>query len=212
MRAGDAWPTPAWPDQHHRVSALHRARWPAICWAVYLTGCAATSDDPPTRAEADAPPPVTLRLDTPHDTAATLAQLEQFVAAVDGDTVRMQRVSQPLDIGAGALGTLTAWRAGGSWQRLRVDAEGADFRTADTYWLHDGTCVGARLESVRADERPTVERLWFRDSTLYRWTDAAGRRLERDARSTQSEVGMLRARLDRAMQQLRESVAPGTDG
>lgn len=194
------------------MRALHRARWLAIWLTACLTGCAATSDEPPTRAEADAPPPVTLRLDTPHDTAATLAQLKQFVTAVDADTVRMQHVTQPLDLGAGARGTLTAWRAGGSWQRLRVDTDGAGFRTADTYWLHDGTCVGARLETVRADGRPKVERLWFRDSTLYRWTDAAGRVLERDARSTQSEVAMLRTRLDRALRQLPSSVAPDTGG
>ena len=130
------------------------------------------------------------------------------MAAVDRDTTRMDVVTRSIDLGAGARGMMTAWRAGRAWQRVRLESRGEGFVTTDTYWLHDGLCVAARLESVRPDERPKVERIWFRDSTLYRWTDAAGRRMERDARSTQSEVGMLRTRLDRALQQLDTVPAP----
>ncbi len=145
---------------------------------------------------------VPLQVSAPGDTAATLAQLGQFIAAVDRDTARMQRVTQPVDLGAGAVGTVTAWRAAGAWQRVHLDVTGDGFHTSDIYWLHDGACVGARLESLRTGAASKVEQVWFRDSTLYRWTDAAGRRLHRDARSTRFEVSMLRTRLRRVLQQL----------
>ncbi len=178
-------------------SHLHLMAVLAAC----LAGCTTQGD-----REAAAPIapllPARLQLDAPDDTAATLAQLRQFVADVDRDTARMERVTQLLPVGAGATGTVTAWRAGRAWQRVKVETEGDGFRTSDLYWLHDGFCVGARLESQRGMEARKSERVWFRDTTLYRWTDAAGRRLHRDARSTHFEISMMRERLDRVMAQL----------
>lgn len=170
--------------------------------AACITGCGATADTPARRAATIIMEPVALRLAAPRDTAATLQEMERFIAAVDRDTTRMEVMTRPVDIGADARGTARAWRIGRSWQRVQLDAGGAGFHTTDTWWLHEGAGVAARLESVRPNERPEVDHIRFRDSTLYRWTDASGRILNRDARSTRYQVDALRARLTRVLQQL----------
>lgn len=133
---------------------------------------------------------------SPTDSAATIAAFEQRAAAIDQDTIRMRRTQTPVNFGAGSAGTLTAWRAGPVWRRLRVEMVGVGFHSTDDYWLSDGAFLGARLEMVRPNRKPAVDVVWFRGPALYRWTDAAGRRLAPDARSTQFEVRMMRARLD----------------
>lgn len=133
---------------------------------------------------------------SPADTEATLAWFARRVAAIERDTGTMQAVVKPLTPGAGSTGRLTAWRAGPVWRRIRVESEGAEFRTVDHYWLADGTFLGARLELLRPGKRPAVDEVWFRGAALYRWTDAEGRHLNAEARSTQYEVQMMRARLD----------------
>jgi hypothetical protein len=77
-----------------------------------------------------------------------------------------------------------------------VDGNGGAFRTRDTYWFSNGGLLGAELSLARNGRKPTVDRVWFRNRELYRWTDAEGRHLEPAARSTQYEVQMMRARLD----------------
>jgi hypothetical protein len=47
-----------------------------------------------------------------------------------------------------------------------------------------------------------VDQVWFRDRELYRWTDADGRHLEAEARSTQFQVRMMRARFDSLLARL----------
>jgi hypothetical protein len=132
----------------------------------------------------------------PTDSAATIADFETRAARIDAESARLSRSERPVAIGAGAAGVLTAWRDGTVWKRVRVEASGTGFRSVDNYWLDDGVFLGARLEVVRPGRRPAVDRVWFRGDRLYRWTNAAGRHLEPDARSTQYEVLMLRARLD----------------
>jgi hypothetical protein len=138
----------------------------------------------------------------PTDTAATIAAYEARVARIEQDTVAMTQTQKPIALGAGSSGLLSAWRAGPVWRRLRVEAEGAGFRTRDDYWFGDGVLLGARLEVSRPGRRPAVDRVWFRNQALYRWTDAAGRHLNPEARSTQFEVRMMRARLDTLLQRL----------
>ena len=77
-----------------------------------------------------------------------------------------------------------------------MDGNGAAFRTGDTYWFSNGVLLGAELSLARIGRKPAVDRVWFRNRALFRWTDGEGRRLEPAARSTQYEVQMMRARLD----------------
>ena len=170
----------------------------AYCLAL-LIGCAASDDISP-------PPPMTPETLTlpasARDSNATLDSLDAFTARVDADTTQMIRIQRQLELGAGSTALVTAWRADTVWQRLRVDATGTDFRSSDTYWLHHGAVVGAELTMIRPDQQPAIERVWFRGATLYRWVDSRARRLAVDAQSTKTEVEMLRARIDRVVQQL----------
>jgi hypothetical protein len=136
------------------------------------------------------------------DSAATIAAFEQITAHIDRDTLRFDRVEQPISLGAGASGLATGWRTGTIWQRLRVDGDGSGFRSTDTYWYSNGALLGARLETTRTGKKPTVDQVWFRDRKLYRWRDPVGRHLEPAARSTQYEVLMLRARVDTLLRAL----------
>lgn len=159
-----------------------------------LAACASGNDG--------APPPVPsvpLALPANPRGGATLDSLRLFTSRVDADTTRMESFRRPLELGAGSTATLTAWRSDSAWQRVRVDAEGAGFRTSDTYWLHGGALVAARLEMVRPDGPAAVEQVWFRGGELYRWTDAQQRPLAPEAQSTITEVEMLRARLRRIL-------------
>ncbi len=165
----------------------------APCLAV-LAACASGNDDAPP------PPPVpavALTLPANPRDGATLDSLRRFTSRVDADTTRMASFRRQLELGAGSIATLTAWRSDSAWQRMLVDAEGAGFRTSDTYWLHGGDLVAARLEMVRPDRPAAVEQVWFRGGELYRWTDAQQRPLSPEAQSTITEVEMLRARLRR---------------
>lgn len=154
-----------------------------------------TSDAPEPRAEV---PPAILTLPaSARDSTATLAALSSFRSRVDADTARMAVISRPLDLGAGATGTLTAWRAGRAWQRMRVSGEGTGFRSDDIYWFHDGGLVGAQLTITRPNQPARMDQVWFRGADVYGWVDADGRRLSLDSRSTQSEVAALRDRIDR---------------
>ncbi len=168
---------------------------------VAMTACAASVDhapEPPAEIS-----PVTLTLPaSARDSIATLSALASFTAHVDADTARMAATQRQLEMGAGATGTLTAWRAGTSWQRLHVQGEGTGFRTSDTYWLTNGALVGARLELTRPDRPGRVDQVWFRGAELYRWIDADGRALSSGARSTKSEVSTLRDRVSRIVQLL----------
>ena len=130
------------------------------------------------------------------DSAARIDSLAKIAGAIDRDTLRLQRKRKPITLGAGTNGVLTAWRDGNIWQRLHVDGNGAAFRTRDTYWFSNGVLLGAELSLARFGGKPAVDRVWFRNRALYRWTDAEGRHLEPAARSTQYEVQMMRARLD----------------
>ena len=176
----------------------------AHCLAL-LVGCAASDDTSRTPLHIT---PATLTLPaSARDSNATLDSLTAFTARVDADTTRMIRIQRQLELGAGSTALLTAWRAGTVWQRLRVDATGTGFWSSDTYWLHHGAVVGAKLTMVRPDQPPAIERVWFRKATLYRWVDSRARRLAVDAQSTKTGVEMLRARLDRVVQQLPASTA-----
>jgi hypothetical protein len=136
------------------------------------------------------------------DSVATIAALQLTADAIERDSARFDVIATPLALGAGADALVTAWRLGNVWTRVRVEGEGAGFRTTDNYWLNDGVLMGARLAIVRDGRRPAIDQVWFRDRALYRWTDAAGRRLNPAARSTQYEVRMLRARFDTLMRRL----------
>ncbi len=168
---------------------------------VAITACAASVDDAPQPPAEITPVTLTLPAST-RDSTATLSALASFTNHVDADTARMVITQRQLEMGAGATGTLTAWRAGTSWQRLHVDGEGTGFRTNDTYWLHDGALVGARLELTRPDRPSRVDQVWFRGAELYRWIDADGRALSSGALSTKSEVSTLRDRVSRIVQLL----------
>ncbi len=133
---------------------------------------------------------------SPLDSVAMLAWFAQRVAAIEQDTLVLDRTEKPVALGARTTGLLTAWRAGPVWRRLRIQAEGPGFRSSDDYWLSNGVFLGARLEMMRRDRPAEVDRLWFRDGALYRWTDPSGRRLNPAARSTQYEVQRMRARFD----------------
>ncbi len=176
-------------------------RWRiAAVWLALTSGCA-----PADPATPPAPPIAAQRLRLPTgstDEGATLDSLTAFTARVDADTARMPSIRRQLELGAGTTGLLTAWRSDAEWQRLHVAADGAGFSTRDTYWLHDGALVGARLEIHRPGQPVAFEHVWFRRGALFRWVDAAGRPLNPEARSTQSEVDMLRSRFDRIVQAL----------
>ena len=145
-------------------------------------------------------PPLALVLRTPaNDTGATLAAITAFTQRVDRDTARMLVAKREAELGAGAMAHVTSWRAGGALQRLRVESDGAGFRTSDLYWFSDTTLVAATLESVRPTGRPERERLWFRNGRLYRWIDAEGRVRNPEVRSTQYEVEMFRSRLQQML-------------
>lgn len=160
----------------------------------FLAACAGDAAPPPaTDTAIGAARP---QIPSPGDSDATLAWFAQRAAAIERDTIAMDKTQRPTSLGAGAAGLVTAWRAGPVWRRLRVEGEGAGFRSVDDYWLSDGVFLGARLEIIRPGRRATVDSLWFRDRALYRWTDPGGRHLNPDARSTQYEVQMMRARLD----------------
>ena len=160
-----------------------------------MAGCSQAEPTPQPSTTAAAAMQVAPR--TPAaDSAAILDSFAKLAHAIDLDTARFERTQKPVTLGAGTRGDATAWRAGRIWQRLHVNANGDSFRTADTYWFSNGALLGAQLELMRAGLKPAVDRVWFRDRMLYRWTDAAGRRLEPAARSTQYEVLMMRARLD----------------
>jgi hypothetical protein len=146
------------------------------------------------------------------DTAAVITWFQRRVSAIRRDTMHMERVEQPISLGAGSAGLLTAWRAGPVWRRVRVEGEGTGFRSVDDYWLSDGVLLGARLEVTRPGRKPEVDEVWFRDRQFYRWTDADGRHLGAEARSTQFQVRMMRARFDSLLARLSalDAVRTGT--
>ena len=131
-----------------------------------------------------------------------LAWFERQAAAIDADTLRFARSEHPLALGAGAAGSLTAWRDGMIWTRLRVETRGTGFQSNDNYWLRHGVLLGAQLTVQRQGKRAAVDRVWFRDRALYRWTDASGHRLNPEARSTQYELQMLHTRYDSLLHRL----------
>ncbi len=148
-----------------------------------------------TVASKPAEPPTT-------DSVASIARFVQLVTAIDRDTAGMQRVVKPLRVGAGAGGTVTGWRFGPVWQRVRAETVGDRFRTRDEYWFSNGVLLGARLTVTRSGRRDESDHVWFVDNKLYRWTDAEGRHLNREARSTQYQLLTLRTALDSLMRTL----------
>jgi hypothetical protein len=167
-----------------------------------MLACASRDADSADSAANRTPAATVSALPSATDSAATIAAFELLSARIDRDTLRWERVDQPVSLGAGASGLATGWRAGNIWQRLRVVGEGSGFHSTDTYWYSNGALLGARLETTRAGARTAVDQVWFRDRKLYRWRDPVGRHLEPAARSTQYEVQMLRARVDTLMRAL----------
>ncbi len=169
-------------------------------------GCTARDRSSPDVVSKSAPAATVARRIPPGtDSAATIAGFESRIAQIERDTDRFERVDQPIALGAGTSGLLTAWRAGRIWQKLRVDGAGPAFHSRDTYWFADGAFLGARLEMLRTDRRAAVDEIWFRDRALYRWRDPSGRHLDPHARSTQYEVQMMQARLDTLLRVLSAS-------
>lgn len=183
-----------------------RRRMLRLLTAMMLSGCAKAESAPMAETTlvpmpaADTPPST--------DSAATIAAFERRVAAIERDTARMNKVQASVALGASTTGLLTGWRVGPVWRRLRVAADGPGFRSLDNYWLSDGIFLGARLEVARPKGKPDVDVIWFRGPSLYRWTDADGRHLTPDARSTQFQVQMMRARLDSLLHLLDATQAP----
>ncbi len=130
------------------------------------------------------------------DSAAMLAWFARQAAVIDADTLRVTRSEHTLALGASTAASLTAWRDGAIWTRLRVETRGPGFQSYDDYWLRYGVLLGAQLTVLRPGRRAAVDRIWFRDMALYRWTDASGDHLNPAARSTQYEVQMMRTRFD----------------
>lgn len=167
-----------------------------------LVGCART-DAPPRRAERETAAAVAAVPRTPAaDSLAILDSVASITRAIDYDSLRFDRKQTPIATGAGTSGVLHAWRVGRIWQRLQVEADGDAFHTRDTYWFSNGALLGVQLELTRPGKKPALDRVWFRNGALYRWTDADGRHLNPDARSTQYEVRMMRARLDSVLRGL----------
>lgn len=179
-----------------RSRAQFAAFGATIAFGTLSLVAACARDAAPPAAAATAVGTAQPEVPSPRDSAATLAWFEQRVAAIERDTIAMDKTQKPMSLGAGAAGLVTAWRAGPVWRRLRVEGNGAGFRSVDDYWLSNGVFLGARLEIIRPGRRAAVDQLWFRDRALYRWTDPSGRHLNPDARSTQYEVRTMRARLD----------------
>ncbi len=182
-------------------------RWIAALCVAVVAACASRNDD----AAVPRPPVPSVRLTLPTDRRdnATLDSLGSFTRRVDADTTRMVSLRLTLELGAGSRGALTAWRSDSEWQRIHVDAEGAGYRTSDTYWLHADSLVAAHLEMRRPDQPAAVERVWFRSAALYGWVDAEGRRLNPEAQSTRTEVEMLRDRVARIRSALPPIPDPG---
>ena len=159
-----------------------------------LVGCS-KAPAPPTVRQSSA---VGVRAEPPaaDDSAATLAWFERQAVAIDADSLRFTRRELPLRLGAGAAGSLTAWRDGMIWTHLHVETRGAGFQASDNYWLRNGVLLGARLTVLRPGRRPAIDRIWFRDRALYRWTNASGEHLNPKARSTQYELRMMRTGYD----------------
>lgn len=168
----------------------------SLLLVLVVASCAPRETSPADAAATDRSAVAAAPSPLPRDSTATIAAFERRAAQIDRDTLRFERIEQPIAIGAGTSGLLTAWRAGRIWQRLRVIGQGTAFSTRDTYWFSNGAFLGARLETLREGRRPTVDQVWFRDRALYRWSDPAGRHLDPHARSTQYETRMMQARLD----------------
>ena len=164
--------------------------------------CSAATPAPASRDTA-AHPAVIAAVRTPAaDSAAILDSLTTISQSIDRDTLRFERKQTAVALGAGTSGSLTGWRIGRIWRRLHLDSDASAFRTNDTYWFDNGVLFGAQLALTRSTRKTAVDRIWFRNRMLYRWTDAEGRHLEPAARSTQYEVQMLRARLDTLLRAL----------
>ena len=194
---------------------MHRHRFPHR-WALVAACAAATACGPAEVPEApdDAVPNGAARataraadalatdsiaeamLPTPHDSAALLSALRARATTLARRAASMETVSARVAFGAGAVGAATGWRTGSVWRRIRVESSGERFRTTDDYWFSRGRLMGARLELQRDSLPASVDTVWFMDGQLYRWTDRAGRHLNPESQSTQTEVEMLRARLD----------------
>lgn len=144
--------------------------------------------------------PATLPPDPPlppaGDSGAVLAALVTRMSTIDRDTLSMHRAERTIDLGAGAMGVLVAWRSGAVWRRLELQGSDSTFRRLEQYWLSGSGLIAARQELARPNEEAKVDSIWFRDGKLYRWVDAERRHLNSEARSTQYEVAMLRKRLD----------------
>lgn len=183
--------------------AGHRIRSQASTLLLIVTGCwivaCGVPADSQTRAVIPAAP-ATLPSDPPlppaGDSGAVLAALVTRMSTIDRDTQAMHRAERTIDLGAGAMGVLVAWRSGTVWRRLQLQGSDSTFRRLEQYWLNGSGLIAARQELARPNEQAKVDSIWFRDGKLYRWVDAERRHLNGEARSTQYEVEMLRKRLD----------------
>lgn len=162
--------------------------------AVTLAACTRAEERPDRQTARDhSTDPVVV---SPRDTGATLAGMARSVATIERDTAVMEVTQRPVALGAGTHGLLTGWRTGPVWRRLRVESEGPQFTAVDDYWYSNGAFLGATLTLRRVRRAAAIDSVWFRNGSLYRWTDAAGRTLNPDARSTTYQVQMMQARLD----------------
>lgn len=169
-----------------------------VTLVLIVVACTTTEQPPEQRvARGNTSDPVPV---SPRDTSGMLAEMARAVRTIERDTAGMEVTQRPVALGAGTHGLVTGWRTGPVWRRLRVENEGPQFTSVDDYWLSNGAFLGATLTVHRPKQRAAIDSVWFRNGSLYRWTDAAGRTLNPDARSTKYLVQMLQARRDTLLQ------------
>lgn len=134
------------------------------------------------------------------DRGRTIAALAQLTREIDADTARLSATRHMTDLGGGATGAVTVWRADSIVTRVHVAGTGEGFTSADDYWMRGTVLIAAHLVTARAGRPPAEDRVWFRNGALYQWIDADGERLEPAARSTAFELEMLRSRLTRVLE------------
>jgi len=129
----------------------------------------------------------------------TVAALDLLTRDIDADTARLTATRLTTDLGGGATGAVTVWRADSIVTRVHVAGTGDGFTSTDDYWMRDTVLIAARLVTTRTGQRPAEDRVWFRNGALYQWIDAHGEQLGTASRSTTYELQMLRSRLARVL-------------
>jgi len=168
-----------------------------------LGACAPRDAEPPPRPVISAPifrDPAAATAGIPEQNRrGTITALERLTSEIDADTSRLTALRHTTDLGGGATGLVTVWRADRILTRVHVAGTGAGFTSTDDYWMRDTVLIAARLVTTRTDQPPAEDRVWFRNGALYQWIDAHGEQLGTASRSTTYELEMLRARLARLL-------------